>query len=443
MTLRTKTLLIVGLTLLLLFVVLFVTLSAVLTNGFEQVEELFVTRNVTRAKQALDADIDSLGATAADWSIWDDSYFFIQGDPEYADYVDSNGLSDESVLTNLGVNAVIYLDSADDTVVRQDFDLEEGVFIEEPEGAISESVLAYLDNDPSLLDHSDFEENPGHAGLVLLPEDPALVASIPILTTNGSGPPQGTVIMTYYLNDAQIEALAERTQFEITVHRLDTGDIPGDFESALAEINNQMANEGSDIFITPIGGGCTSGGTEFSDCIAGYSILDDLSGEHALIMRVAIPRDVFAQGQDTLRIFIFALLGVALVFIIVLLVILERLVLARLATVSEGVVEIGHSGDLSKRLNVQGSDELANLSTTINQMLTDLQASLAREKELRAEVQQLRIEIDLAKQQQQVAEITETDYFADLQDKARKLREDKGEEGSGEGAGSKEEAKTE
>jgi hypothetical protein len=37
-------------------------------------------------------------------------------------------------------------------------------------------------------------------------------------------------------------------------------------------------------------------------------------------------------------------------------------------------------------------------------------------------VQQLRIEVDEAKRARQVAEITETDYFQQLQQKARGLR---------------------
>jgi GAF domain-containing protein len=45
-----------------------------------------------------------------------------------------------------------------------------------------------------------------------------------------------------------------------------------------------------------------------------------------------------------------------------------------------------------------------------------------REQSLRAEIQQLRIEIDEAKRQQQVSEIVETDFFSALQAKAREIR---------------------
>jgi hypothetical protein len=48
--------------------------------------------------------------------------------------------------------------------------------------------------------------------------------------------------------------------------------------------------------------------------------------------------------------------------------------------------------------------------------------SYSREQSLRQEIQQLRIKIDERQQQQQVIEIIETDFFQDLQAKARMLR---------------------
>ena len=53
---------------------------------------------------------------------------------------------------------------------------------------------------------------------------------------------------------------------------------------------------------------------------------------------------------------------------------------------------------------------------------TLVQAVQAREEELREQVAQLRIQIDEGKREEQVAEITETDYFQDLTQHAEDLR---------------------
>jgi len=64
-------------------------------------------------------------------------------------------------------------------------------------------------------------------------------------------------------------------------------------------------------------------------------------------------------------------------------------------------------------------DELGHLARVFHRMALEV---YAREQRLRQEVQQLRIEIDEAKKVRQVAEITETDYFQDLRQRAQALR---------------------
>ena len=64
-------------------------------------------------------------------------------------------------------------------------------------------------------------------------------------------------------------------------------------------------------------------------------------------------------------------------------------------------------------------DELGHLARVFQHMAQEV---YAREQRLRLQVQQLRIEIDEAKKVRQVAEITETDYFQDLRQRAQGLR---------------------
>jgi CheY-like chemotaxis protein len=70
-------------------------------------------------------------------------------------------------------------------------------------------------------------------------------------------------------------------------------------------------------------------------------------------------------------------------------------------------------------------DALGQLARVFQRMAREVEA---REQRLKQEVQQLRIEIDEAKKARQVAEITETDYFQQLQEKVRRLRSPKADE---------------
>ena len=64
-------------------------------------------------------------------------------------------------------------------------------------------------------------------------------------------------------------------------------------------------------------------------------------------------------------------------------------------------------------------DELGHLARVFHRMALEV---YAREQRLRREVQQLRLEIDEAKKVRQVAEITETEYFQGLRQRAQALR---------------------
>jgi HAMP domain-containing protein len=65
------------------------------------------------------------------------------------------------------------------------------------------------------------------------------------------------------------------------------------------------------------------------------------------------------------------------------------------------------------------SDELGQLARVFQRMAREVQA---REQRLTQEVQELRVEIDQVRRARQVAEITETEYFEQLRDKAEEIR---------------------
>ena len=84
------------------------------------------------------------------------------------------------------------------------------------------------------------------------------------------------------------------------------------------------------------------------------------------------------------------------------------------AAVEDGTFDAGALDPVAVR-----EDALGNLARVFQRMAREV---AARERALRQQVIELRIEIDEAKSARQVAEITETDYFRDLQRKADALR---------------------
>ena len=100
---------------------------------------------------------------------------------------------------------------------------------------------------------------------------------------------------------------------------------------------------------------------------------------------------------------------------------LEREYLEQVGQVVDaaGAVEAGTFAPHALDPVAAREDALGNLARVFQRMAIEV---AARERALKAQVQQLRIEIDEAKAERQVAEITQTDYFRDLQRKADALR---------------------
>ena len=91
---------------------------------------------------------------------------------------------------------------------------------------------------------------------------------------------------------------------------------------------------------------------------------------------------------------IFMIVATGLVFGAVTLFLLEKHVLARLLRLSDSVRNIGKSGDVSARVSMLGTDELADLANTINGMLEALQRTKDELQELYEEEKTLRQELE-------------------------------------------------
>lgn len=82
--------------------------------------------------------------------------------------------------------------------------------------------------------------------------------------------------------------------------------------------------------------------------------------------------------------------------------------------VEAGIYEPESLDEVARR-----TDELGQLARVFQRMVRQV---YSREQTLKRQVAELRIEVDEVKKANQVAEITETDYFQQLQQKARRLR---------------------
>ena len=349
MTLRKKTLMIVGLTIIGLLVILYFVTQITLVRSFTELEEQYTRQNVERALSALFNDLLTLDAIANDWAAWDDTYDFIEDAND--EYLQSNLI--DGTFTELRLNLMLFINPSGQIVYGKAFDLQN-----EEEIPVPQALQEHLSAGDLLVYHPDTESS--ISGIVLLPEAPVLVVSQPILTSEDEGPIRGALIMGRYLDTNEIERLAEQTHLSLTMHRYDYSSIPTDFQAAIP-----FLSEEAPILVRPLD----------EQSIAGYALLKDIYEQPILLLRVDMPRDIYAQGQASVSYFILSLLAVGVVLSAVIILLLDRLVLSRFAHLSKSVTSICASGDLSARVSMTGKDELSSIGDTINRILAAVEES--------------------------------------------------------------------
>jgi sensor domain CHASE-containing protein len=348
MTLRRRTALAVLAACIVAVVVLYFTAQSILAAHSSTLERQKADQDLDRASSALSQDIASVETAVGVWAPWDDTYQFMQDGN--AEYIASN--LDTSTLLNLGVDFIVYVDSAGQIFYSKAVD------VNGTETSIPSGLEQFVTGEGLLAKHPS--ETSSVAGTLFLPEQLALVASQPILTSQKEGPIAGSLVMGRYLDSAEVQKLSEATDLSIELHRVDESDIPADFLEARSTLSDVQTS-----LIRVLD----------SKTIASYRLVNEIHGNPALVLGVHESRDIYAQGQQTARNILYLLLGLSAVFTVLFVLEIDTVVMRRLRRLAGGIAAVSQSGDLSERVSVGGKDELTAVADAVNRTLASLEQS--------------------------------------------------------------------
>jgi signal transduction histidine kinase len=351
MKLENKTLLWVGLTFIFLFGLFYFVSRELMLRRFASLEQQDTRQHIERAVSAFEDDLLNLSRTTSDYAAWDQTVEFIEGrSPGYP----ANEFPDEG-LTRIRVGLVLIIDPAGRLAFGKAFDLEQKKDVPIPPTLLQQISAG------SLLQHADPKSN--LAGLLMLSDGPMLISSEAILTSKWQGPVRGTVIMGRRLGASEVQHLADVTHLPLELSDWQALTLPSTLRASLSQTDP--------IAIKPLN----------DRLIAGYSPLKDLHGKPALLLRVELPRVFYRQSQSSLNEFTISLLITGLVLCGTTLLLLKRIVLSRLGRLNASVAAMGATRDLSIRVPEEGQDELTDLSSSINRMVTTLEKSEQERRE--------------------------------------------------------------
>ena len=318
-------------------------LDAQVAPAFEGLEIEAAETNMVRAQRALQADLDSLTTASNDWSIWDDAYAYMTG--RYDAFADSN--LETATLITLEMDLMLFFEPSGE--------LRWGRFlVDQQEQPIdSLEILGSRESpDNYLLYHDDPQSE--IRGPVRTAVGPMLLVSKPILTTAGTGPIAGTLVMGRALDDDRLATLRERTEVDFAWHQLD-------------ETSNSTEVELAAILDSP---SAPVQHRQTSSSIISHTLIRDLFGDPLLLLHATTPRRISALGHQTVTTALLFLGVAAIVIVIVTWLLLRSIVVLPMESLARHIVGIRRSGDLSKRLNMRRNDELGALAEEFDK-LTD------------------------------------------------------------------------
>jgi sensor domain CHASE-containing protein len=348
MDLRRKTLIIYGVSLLCILVTFWAITQLIVLGSFVALEEQTTSQNLDRFMNALQEDRSGLETLVRTLAPRDDTYTFMRDrNPKY---IETN-LGNET-FPNRRISFVVFANTTGQVFYARAFDLQKGV-----EVALPPVVGDMVTGNPALRTFN--QTNSSTTGIIVLSNGPVMVASAPITTGDYTSVVRGTLVVGRFLDDDEIQRMARLTSLRLQLLPASSGLVP-------SEVRSTFASDGGTggILIQPLP----------DNTIAGYTVIRDLYGAPALVVRTDMPRTIYSRGVATLQFFVLCFVALVIVFGVMYFYFLERSVLSPISRLSQDVAGIGMTRNLAARLSPgEGDDELAQLAENINQTLSALE----------------------------------------------------------------------
>ena len=299
----------------------------VVMPSFAELERTNAHVAMRRINFALDRALDQVAVSAADWGNWADTYRFVQDhSPEYIKANIRN-----AALRQLNVNLLLIVDTQGGVVLSSTLDPE----ADRPLALDLAGLKALPPDFPWRANLRD--GHPAH-GLLSTNRGILMLAASPVLDGSGGGAARGMVFMGQILSAAEVRSIAAQAQADLTL--LAPGAIQG---------REQLIESDA---VTRV-----------------YRAFDDVYGRPVMTLRVDVPREVTRRGQAAVTYASICLVGAAVVVLVLLVIVLNRLILTPLAVVTRHAVALDEGRDLTTRLDLARTDEIGVLARELDRMV--------------------------------------------------------------------------
>jgi sensor domain CHASE-containing protein len=357
MKLRNKTLIVVGFTILVLVLILYIISNFLFISNLSDIEDQITYNDVGVVNNYIIKELSDLNTTSYKWGQL--GYFTTQT---------PSGINDsyaQQIISGSDIDFIIVLDSKNKIIYSKSFNSSSQTF-----SNLSGNVIRYISTNTELTNLTDTNINP--EGVLLLNNQSILISSNKIIPTNGNTGSSGTLILGKNLNSKDINKIIGNRNISLLL-------VPfvNPNGSPLYEEINPSFSENSPIWVNS-----SLNGTQ------GISIFRNNQGVAVVEMDVDEAHNILNNAYITLYYFIASFILVGSFLAIIILFYIDNTVLLRLKGLSDNVRKINPNTKQTRLIPVEGDDELSNLTTNINQMLMLV---TARTKELEHAYESLKV----------------------------------------------------
>jgi two-component system NtrC family sensor kinase len=299
----------------------------VLLPSFADLERGDAHIAMRRIRNAIDLATDRLALSATDWGNWADTYRFVQ-DHNQAFVTDN---ITQVALRELNVNTMLVVDGDGNFVLASELDLNSDQPLD----------LDFVGRKTLPADfpwRANLRDGAPAKGFVQTNRGILMMAAAPIFNGTGQGPARGMVIMGRLLAPAEIARIGRQAQAQVSMAAQRSERVP----ERLVESDS----------VTHV-----------------YRSVDDVYGQPIMTLRVDVPREITQRGDSAVRYASTYSLVAAVVVLVLLVVILNRVVLTPLARVTRHAVAMGAGEDLTRRLDFNSKDEIGVLAHEFDAMV--------------------------------------------------------------------------
>lgn len=337
MSIRSKTIMAVAATLIMLVGVLIFAVGGVLLSGFRNVERSDTQRHVQRVVETVAAEVDGIENTALTNAQWDDAYKYVTTkDPTFI----SRNFSGTSQFVAMKINCMLWVDKSGTILYAGGYDSNKNKAMPVPA-----SLVKALSGDAVLLKNTKLGKS--DKGVIVIDGQPLLLVVTPVTNTTGEAPAGGHLVFGKFLDTAETAKISQITHLSV------------------AFTPSQSSTAG--IKIAP----------KDSQIIRGSTILKDVYGKPAVLANVDIPRKIYEQGLKSLELMLAAVLAVAILFGAAITAILDKIVVRRIMRLDTEVATITNAMDFGNQVYSEGTDEISSLAGSVNGLLAAVSEVMA------------------------------------------------------------------